>query len=673
MKFIGIYTFIGLILIQSVFAQQKAPVAIDDSVFAYAGSKLYINVLENDYWMEGHKARIYAISVSNTSVTFNDSVIIYSTDYDDIGIKKINYVIEDCDNGLYSGVATLNLIFINNAFGTLSVGNLNASFNARGNHHRLEENNENTDFLVFDDGFQKTLIKNLALWIGGKDKDDQIHVAAETDWSNDGNDFWMGPVSNNYNISYFNNWSTIWKVSRQDIDFHISNWEQPYYKPTDALATWPGGRDYYTRGNQETAPYFDYNTDGRYNPLDGDYPIIKGDEALYFVYNDDALKHASSGRKLGVEIRGMAYVYHKPESDALSNAVFVHYDIINKSDTTYYDTYLGVYSQMSIGEEGDDYIECDVMRNSFFGFNGDSIDGQSASASSFGKSSPAQSVTILGGPFIDGLSARMGMTGFMAYNLDRPQLYSDPPSFEYAYYIAMQGYWSDGSRMEYGGKGHAQAGSVGPYCHYALPGNSDPFHIGTEGEQPNEGYTQNGKYWTEIMEQHAPHEISGMASMGPFTFRPGKKQELDLVFVYGQDTSKAGSVHGIPVMIARIDSIRYYYDNNLLPDYEVPAGTYESDTDIDSESLVVSPNPCSDILRVRCRIPRPRSEQVPDAGYQMLSLYDISGRRIKSLCNKVLQPGIHEFKFDVSELPAGLYIVHLQSGHDLQMKKLVVY
>ena len=630
-------------------------------------------MLENDYWMEGHKVRIFAISVPNTSVAFNDSVIIYSTDYDDLGIKKIDYVLEDCDNGLYSGVATLNVTFINNAFATLSVGNLNASFNARGNHHRLDKNNENADFLVFDDGFQKTLIKNLALWIGGKDKDEQIHLAAETNWNNDGNDFWMGPVSNNYNVTYFNNWSTIWKVSRQDIEFHLSNWEQPYYKPAEVLAAWPGGRDQYTRGNQQTAPYFDYNTDGRYDPMDGDYPIIKGDEALYFVYNDDALKHASDGRKLGVEIRGMAYVYHKPESDALSNAVFVHYDIINKSDTTYYDTYLGVYSQMSIGEEGDDYIECDVMRNSFFGFNADSIDGQAASASSFGESSPAQSVTILGGPYIDGYNARMGMTGFMAYNLDEAQLYSDPPSFEYAYYIAMQGYWRDGSRMEYGAKGHTQSGAVGPYCHYALPGNSDPFHIGTDGEQPNEGYTQNGKYWTEIMEQHSPHEISGMASMGPFTFRPGNKQELDLVFVYGQDTSKSGSVHGIPIMKARIDSIRYYYDNKLLPDFEAPAGMYESAEELESMKLVLFPNPCTDMVRIKCQIPQKSSGQLPVAGYLVLSIYDISGKRIESLCEKNLHAGIHEFDFDVNNLPAGLYIVHLQSDHELLMKKLVVY
>ena len=50
MKLKGIHTIIGLILILAVSAQEKAPVAIDDSVFAYAGSKIYINVLENDYW-----------------------------------------------------------------------------------------------------------------------------------------------------------------------------------------------------------------------------------------------------------------------------------------------------------------------------------------------------------------------------------------------------------------------------------------------------------------------------------------------------------------------------------------------------------------------------------------------------------------------------------------------
>ncbi len=678
MKIRGIITIIAVLTINLLMGQQKPPVAIDDTVTAYAGSKLYINVLDNDYWMEGHYARIYVISVPPAVATFNDSTIICQTDYDDIGEMCISYVIEDSDNILYSEVATLTIKFINDAYNTLSVNNLNASFNARGNHHRVIDSNEKTDFLIFDNGFQETLIKNMALWIGGMDKHGHLHMAAETSWDEETKDFWMGPVADNYNTGYFNKWSRIWKISREEIEYHKSNWHDPYYQPPNQLATWPGSSDLYKREAEGFAPFFDYNRDGIYKPMDGDYPIIRGDEALYFVYNDDVMGHASGGRKLGVEIRGMAYVYHSPENEALSNAVFLHYEIINKSDTTYEDTYLGVYSSMAVGEEGDDYIECDVMRNTFFGFDGYADTAGVTPEAAFKTCSPTQSITILGGPTVD--DERLGMSVFMAYHLDMFHDYCKPPSHANEYYLSMQGFWNDGHRLEYGGKGHPEAGSVGPACNYMLPGDSDPFLFGTAGVMPNEGYTQDGKYWTEIHEEHSPHDISGIASMGPFTFAPGDRHELDLVFVFGQDSTKSGSTHGIPVMKERIDSIRYYYDHHLFPDDDPPYALAEHGEGLESDDLLLYPNPCSSVARLRYLIHDPSTEfilskaEVLGTGsrYLICDLYSISGRKIRIIMEEEKLPGEHEIEVDVSDLPAGVYFVRLQAGGQIVTKKLIV-
>ncbi|MEA3477352.1 MAG: T9SS type A sorting domain-containing protein [Bacteroidota bacterium] len=670
--------------------QQKPPVAMDDSVFAFAGSKIYIDVLSNDYWMEGHHARIYAVAIPNTSVSFNDSLIIYSTDYDDMGERKMHYVIHDMDNDLYSEVAILKVKFINNAFNTLSVNNLNASFNARGNHHRVSDSNDNTDFLVFDKGHQKSLIESFVLWIGGKDEEGTIHLAAESDWDNQSNDFWMGPVAEQYNVEYFEKWSRIWKVSKNDITYHQEHWRDPYYQPMEVLATWPGGGDHYVRETTQFAPYHDYNKDGIYNPDNGDYPLIRGDEALFFVYNDDVMQHATEGRKLGVEIRGMAYAYHCPDNDALSNAIFVHYEIINRSDTTYYDTYLGVYGNMSIGSGTDDYIECDVMRNSFYGFNGDAIDGEEAGSMNFGQFAPAQSLTILGGPMMD--NERLGMKTFITYHLDQPQYYCDPPRFYYAYYLNMMGYWRDGTRMEYGGKGHAGSGSSGPVCNYMLPGNSDPLNLGTGGILPNDGYNQNDKFWTEDQEQHAPHHISGMSSMGPFTFEPGETQELDLVFVFGRDSMEPGPRQGISIMKARIDSIMKYFQEDRFPCQDDPGPQGAEEIEEEMIDFEVYPNPCSGTVFLRLTNNDYRltnndyrltnnDYRLTNNDYRLTNndyrltifdLYEISGRKIRELVNEVVPAGVHEVEIDVSDLPDGVYFVRVRAGSEVAVAKLLL-
>ena len=70
--------------------------------------------------------------------------------------------------------------------------------------------------------------------------------------------------------------------------------------------------------------------DGFYNPNDGDYPLIKGSQAIFFIYNSER----SFGLLASGKIKGLAYAYGNSADSALENTIFIDYEIINRSVIT---------------------------------------------------------------------------------------------------------------------------------------------------------------------------------------------------------------------------------------------------------------------------------------------------------------------------------------------------
>jgi len=55
-----------------------------------------------------------------------------------------------------------------------------------------------------------------------------------------------------------------------------------------------------------------------------------------------------------------------------------------------------------------------------------------------------------------------------------------------------------------------------------------------------------------------------------------------------------------------------------------------------------------------------------------LKLLDIYGREIKTIMDEMKSPGEYTFRMDVSDLPAGVYLVRVQAGGQSAVRKLVV-
>ncbi len=389
-------------------------------------------------------------------------------------------------------------------------------------------------------GSGKSTIFQQSLWFGGIDAADSLHLAAmrfgqSSTLMGGGQDFWAGPLrTTDATIDLLTalKYHHIWSVTSDEIEQFIAHHGEPGYVMPEDILTWPAhGEGEYAH---DLAPYVDVNSDGRYNPADGDYPSIKGDHCLFFIFNDSYMEHAeSSGGKIGLEVHAMVYAFDTPNDEPLNNTVFFNYKLFNRSTNDYHDVYLGLWYDWDLGFSRDDYVGCDVRRNSCYVYNGIAIDG-SGEPDAYGDNPPIQVTTVLSGP--DGLK----MSGFMYH--DNSNSANGDPQYAEEYYLMLQGKWRDGNPMMYGGNAYpGMAGTVGPVCHYMFPGDSDPDNIGTNGIAPNDGYNTNGKYWTEEECGNEPSDRRGLAMVGPFSFSAGSMKELDYaqITVWKNDSASA--------------------------------------------------------------------------------------------------------------------------------------
>lgn len=76
------------------------------------------------------------------------------------------------------------------------------------------------------------------------------------------------------------------------------------------------------------------------------------------------------------------------------------------------------------------------------------------------------------------------------------------------------------------------------------------------------------------------------------------------------------------------------------------------------------PNPTRTQATIRYDIPRPQRVR--------LELYDLTGRRVRSVADGQKEGGRHQVSLDVSELPSGLYFYQLSAGETSETRKLMI-
>lgn len=64
--------------------------------------------------------------------------------------------------------------------------------------------------------------------------------------------------------------------------------------------------------------------------------------------------------------------------------------------------------------------------------------------------------------------------------------------------------------------------------------------------------------------------------------------------------------------------------------------------------------------------------QLPQAEYVILKVFDVMGREVATLVDRLLPAGIHEVEFDGSSLSSGIYFYRVQAGQFAQVNKMLL-
>jgi hypothetical protein len=452
-----------------------------------------------------------------------------------------------------------------------------------------------------------------SLWVGGLDTNNQLHIAAMK-YRENGSDYWPGPLITSgdqqaeVNSGICQQYDQHFYISREMVREYImyyqcsqdpdcdENVNFPAYVIPDVIQYWPahgpsGGYDYYL------APFWDSNSDGEYNPYDGDFPYYEfpdfgftddpdclrprnresklfGSHTLWWVFNDKGNNHdETGGTSIGLEIHAQAFAFDD-DSD-IKNMSFYNYQIINRSTTTLHDTYIGIWADPDIGYQGDDYIGCDVSRGLGYAYNGDSYDESEGEDMGYGQNPPAIGIDFFEGPYMDadgmdnpsswdtvnnipvlncesgdilngninGLNfedgiidnERSGMTSFMYFNntSSGANINTLDPSMAIEYYNYLRGFWLDGTPLFYGGTGH--------YSNY-LADQSTATKFAFPGNPTSDpcGWGQNGipqDNWSEASLAMQSGDRRFVISSGPFTLYPGAINDITFGAVWARASS----------------------------------------------------------------------------------------------------------------------------------------
>jgi len=391
----------------------------------------------------------------------------------------------------------------------------------------------------------------------------------------------------------FNIW---WACNSGETTEGCDDITEPTNDELQRIYGWPAHGDVSRGQDYFLAPFYDRDEDGNYNPDAGDHPwyddilgrddiecgvdrriSLFGDETHWWVFNDKGNIHTeTNGDPIGMEIRAQAFAF--ATNDEVNRMTFYNYELINRGTQTLYNTYFSQYLDADIGNYTDDYVGCDVSRGLGYALNGDLIDQADGGKPGYGENPPAIGCDFFEGPYqdadeldnpgpyfdeeagvnvipsvtdalanngivykgigigySDGIvdNERFGMRRFTYYTSTSAPPYNDPNNAA-EYYNFMQGNWSNGSEMFYGGLGYAgSTGASTVLSDYMFPGNSDPLNWATGGIDMSSAFPDG---WFESTNNNPPADRRFVQSAGPFTLRPGAINNITVGMVFGRST-----------------------------------------------------------------------------------------------------------------------------------------
>ncbi len=469
-----------------------------------------------------------------------------------------------------------------------------------------------------------------AIWMAGYDDNDTLHIAAQT-YRQDGNDYWPGPLNSADTLIYTTSlaWNKIWKINRTTIDSFLTITTHTTSNTPAVILRWPAKGNPYAKGYSDSnlvittdmAPFIDVDHDGSYNPLKGDYPAMKGDQMLWWIYSDNGSTHnESKGRSIGVEVHAMAYAFKR--GTLIDNVVYYEYNIYNKSSRNYHNFRIGQFADMDLMSPFNDYIGFDSLHRLGFIYNGTTEDG-SGVPGSYTSKLPVAGITLIKVPG-DNVStgAYVPVGSFMFYNND----YSGAgnPSSAKGYYNLLHSTFADGTHLKTDGYD-----TVGMNANYAFEGLYECEH----GDDPG--------------------DRRFVIATSDFTLSAGAVENVVMALI----TTNPADSNGCP-LIKNIDSLDIVADTACSRYKTIP--TTINNISANDNSISIYPNPAHNRVYIN-------NISHTNNSLENIVIYDALGKAFKL-------PYVREqdkITVDITNLADGVYTIIYRNG-DIQKSALLV-
>lgn len=493
------------------------------------------------------------------------------------------------------------------SFKFLDINNLKVPLFSRGNMFR-EVVGENPKAEIPKGEFT-TVLHNQNLWFGGQDQNKELRIAGQRFYGShqNGLDLFIGPISNASPADINERYNKVWKISKEEIEYHKTHFHLPTYQMPEDILNWPAHGETNQGEAANLAPFTDVNQNGIYEPELGDYPKIRGDQALFAMFNDAKKSHSETfGQITYTEVHVMLYAYENPYSDFVDNSFFVHYELYNRSeDLTYPDFYITQFLNYELGYFRDDYVGTHIGKNIAYVYNSDNDDETFVG---YGENPPAFGWTLLNKSYTSTMFRDGGAFPFGV-----------PWTADQIFY-GMQGLYNDGSAMNYLGNQNPKDEPT----QFVFPGNTNPL------------FEDDWFHYSS----HSPGNYSTMlATTKVEDFGPGDKICLDYAGVFSRDNTP-DQMHQLNQLFADVDGVKSIYDyenfncsSQVLSTDETTLHTLEI-TQI-NQTLVITQ---------------------PETGLSQrpIQIVNALGQTLLSIS---IDPTETEQVIDISHLPSGVYFI----------------
>ena len=398
------------------------------------------------------------------------------------------------------------------------------------------------------------------LWLGGIDPGGNLKIAAQTyGRAQNESDYFAGPLNEMgaTDAGTCQDWDRIWSVFRYQVEAHLQDFADngAIDNPIPEIMGWPGKGNPHFAGiygfglppaEEGLAPFFDQNGDGVYDPMAGDYPMIKQSAVLpeqitWSIFNDAGGIHTQSqGNPLQVEVHLTTWAFNCSDNPQLNNTIFTSYKVINRGIEPLDSTQLALWTDFDLGCHTDDFFGSAPELNSYVVYNQDNEDDLNcpSGVNGYGENPPVQAVTVL----------NKSLTSSMYYvnpSFTDPPAGVTDPNTAIEFYRYMTGSWRDGTPLTFGGDGYDPSLS-NPVTSFAFPG--DP-------NDPND--------WSAYSEElFSPADRRAINSVALGMLPPGGVVEVDFGYSFFREEG-ADFLENVTAMYAGIEALQGWYDDKF--------------------------------------------------------------------------------------------------------------